>query len=137
MSNTMDGFLDNIAAVVTTNSKTMQQVVVVVATLTKTNKQQTATIASQQKTIATLGLGLTKQSATSKKFQTLTGTMWDIHPGHETGDSAYCWAHGYKLRKGHTGATCKAREYLDHNNRRKATRSNNMDGSQKNKGFDD
>ena len=111
----------------------MQQMVVAVATLTKTNTQQTATIASQQKTIATLGLGLTKQSATSRKR---TGTTWDPHPGYKTGDSAYYWAHGYKLRKGHTGATCKAREYLGHDDRRKATRSNNMDGCQKNKGFD-
>ena len=105
MSNTMDGFLDNIAAVVTTDSETMQQMVVVVATLTKTNKQQTATISSQQKTIASLGEELTKQGR-PRKFQTLTGYMWDIHPGHKTGNSVYCWVHGYKLRKGHTGASC-------------------------------
>ena len=85
MSTNMDGFLDIIAAVVTTDSKTMQQMVVAVATLTKTNKQQTATIASQQKTITTLGLGLTKQSATSK---TMSGTTWEPHPGYETGVSA-------------------------------------------------
>ena len=44
----MDGFLDNIAVVVTTDRETMQQMLVAVATLTEINKQQAATIASQQ-----------------------------------------------------------------------------------------
>ena len=39
---------------VTTDSETMQQMVVAVATLTEINKQQAATIAYQQQTIAAL-----------------------------------------------------------------------------------
>ena len=127
MSNTMEGFLDNIAAVVTTDSETMQQMVVAVATLTEINKQQAATIASQQKTIATL----------AKPSTTPGNKTWEPHPGYETGNTAYCWAHGYKLRKGHTGATCKAREFGDNEAKRTATRSNTKGGSQANKGFDD
>ena len=129
MSNTMDGFLDNIAAVVTTDSETMQQMVVAVATLTEINKQQAATIASQQQTIAAL--------AKPVKPTTTPGKTWEPHPGYETGNTAYCWAHGYKLRKGHTGATCKAREFGDNNDKRTATRSNTKGGSQANKGFDE
>ena len=129
MSNTMDGFLDNIAAVVTTDRKTMQQMVVAVATLTEINKQQAATIASQQRTIAAL--------AKPTKPSTTPGKTWEPHPGYETGSTAYCWAHGYTLRKGHTGATCKAREFRDNDDKRTATRSNTKGGSQANKGFDE
>ena len=136
MANTMDGFLDNIAAVVTTDSNTMQQMVAVVATLTDTNKQHTNTIASQQRTIAALTTLTTKQSATAGETAGATGKTWEPHPGYETGDSAYCWAHGFKLRKGHTGCNCKAREFAGNEDKRAATRSNTMGGSQKNKGFD-
>ena len=65
------------------------------------------------------------------------GSEWEPHPGYETGNTAYCWAHGYKLRKGHTGATCKAREFGDNDDKRTATRSNTKGGSQANKGFDE
>ena len=74
----MYGFLDNIAAVVTTDSETMQQMVVAVATLMEINKQQAAIIASQQKTIA--------DRAT--KPSTLPGNKtWEPHPGYETGNT--------------------------------------------------
>ena len=128
MSNTMEGFLDNIAAVVTTDSDTMQQMVASLATLTATNAQQAATIAAQQKTIASHATGNTKKPNTYPS---------GAHPGYETGNTGYCWAHGYKLRKGHRGATCKSRDFVDNKDKRAATRANTMGGCTDNKGFDD
>ena len=129
MTNTMEGFLDNIAAVVTTDSETMQQMVTSLATLTLTNTQQSATIAAQQKTIA----NLTQKQLLAKPNTYPSGA----HPGYETGNTGYCWAHGYKLRKGHTGATCKSHDFEGKDKKRKATRANTMGGSSDNKGFDD
>jgi hypothetical protein len=128
MSDTMEGFLDNIAAVVTTDSGTMQQMVASLATLTATNTQQAAIIAAQQKTITSLTTGNNKKPNTYPS---------GAHPGYETGNMGYCWAHGYKLRKGHRGATCKSRDFVDNEDKRAATRTNTMGGCTDNKGFDD
>ena len=125
MSNSMDGFLDNIAALVSSDSEAMQKLVDAIATLTATNKKQAETITAQQKTIQSLSAGGAKPS------------NFVPHPGYEKGDGAYCWKHGYKLRKGHTGATCKHKDFLTQPDKRKATRSNNMGGCQDCKGWDE
>jgi len=76
----MEGFLDNIAAVVTTDSGTMQQMATSLATLTNTNKQQASTIAFQQKTIANL----------TNNQQKLNMHPSGAHPGYETGNTGFC-----------------------------------------------
>ena len=79
MTNTMEGFLDNIAAVVTIDSETMQQMVTSLATLTITNTQQLATIAAQQKTIA----NLTQKQLLAKPNTYPSGA----HSSYETGNT--------------------------------------------------
>ena len=71
-------------------------------------------------------------AALAKPSTTPGNKTWEPHPGYETGNTEYCWAHGYKLRKGHTGAICKAREFGDNDTKRTATRSNTKGGTQAN-----
>jgi len=49
---------------------------------------------------------------------------WDKH--------GYCWTHGYKVKLGHTSATCQSRR---HGHQAGATRSNRMGGSRVNEGY--
>ena len=142
MTNSMDGFLDNIAALVTNESGTLEQFVANLTTLTDTTKEQAATIASQQKTITTL---TTKNNQLEAKLAKLGGggtaskgdTGGYQHPGYETGNKAYCWKHGFKCKKGHTSATCKHPDFLKNPELKKATRSNPMGGCMDNKGWDE
>ena len=50
-----------------------------------------------------------------------------------TDPDAYCWSCGYKLRKGHTSATCRLKHKPQH--KKEATRQNTMGGSTNNKGW--
>ena len=89
----MEGFLDNIAAVVTTDSDTMQQMVASLATLTATNTQQAATIAAQQKPLPPSQQATPKNRIrirralildTRRETQDVAGCM-DINSGKGTG----------------------------------------------------
>ena len=50
-----------------------------------------------------------------------------------TDPDAYCWSCGYKLKKGHTSATCRLRKNPQH--KAEATRHNTMGGSTINAGW--
>ena len=145
--------MDNIAALVTSESGTLEKLVTNIAGLAAVSKEQAKTLAAQQKTIHATTLENTKlreEVAALKRRGRGTGTASRGGRGErttppdtgdtaefETGDRAYCWVHGYKLGKGHTGLSCKAKDFDEDPTRRLATRSNTMGGKQWNKGWDE
>ena len=116
MSNSLEGFLDNIAAAATNDSSTLEQLVKSMAQLTCTNAMQQQTIADLRKELAALRVGTT-------------------HDGGPKGlaKDGYCWKHGYKVGVGHTSRTCRDNIPED---KRDATRANTKGGSTANKGWD-
>ncbi len=126
----LDGYLDNLAAAATTERSTLAQLI-------ETNATLTANIATLTTSVASLTAAYTILANTKNNNQTpSTGKK---RSGGTTADKTlavggYCWTHGYRVRKGHDSATCnnKAEGHKD-----AATRSNAMNGSTANEGWED
>jgi hypothetical protein len=125
MSNSLEGFLDNIVAAATNDSSTLEQLV-------KSMVQLTATNAMQQQTIAELRKEMATQRDAQARGDTVRVTPRD---GGTKGlaKDGYCWKHGYKVAVGHTSATCRDNIPED---KRDATRANTKGGATWNKGWD-
>ena len=124
MNNSLEGFLDNIAATATDDSSTLKQMVKSMVQLTATNATQQRTIDEFCKEMATMREAQRGEVAAIKKKMSLISCV----------KGGYCWSHGYKVGPGHTSATC--RDDIPAN-KRDATRANTKGGSTANKGWDE
>ena len=129
----LDGYLDNLANAAAHEKSTLAQLVESNAMLTANNATLTTSLAAL--TAAYTLLAGTKPNATptpgtnaqNKRQQGKTGSEQKFAP------NGYCWTHGYKVGLRHTSASCsnKAQGHKDN-----ATRTNTMNGSIANKGWD-
>ena len=124
MNNSLEGFLDNIAAAATNDSSTLKQLVNSMAQLTATNAMQQQTIADLRKEMATIRETQRCEVTAIKKKLSLVSCV----------KGTYCWSHGYRVGPGHTSAM-----YRDGipANKRDATRANTKGGLTVNKGWDE
>ena len=127
----LDGYLDNLAAAATTERTTLAQLIENNATLTASVTSLTASVASLTSAYAILAAG-------NNNAPKLTGNnkqqprSSDRKPSYLAVDG-YCWTHGYRVRKGHDSSTCKDKA---EGHKDGATRSNTMNGSTANKGWE-
>ena len=133
MVNQMGEAFDNLAMAATAKQDMMDAMVKSIADLTDTNVRLTKaneTLTQQlKKALGQKGGGArSNNTATnSDTQQTKTWPPW-------TDPKAYCFTCGYKLRSGHTSATCpKAKNHPGH--KKDATRANPMGGSLKDAGW--
>ena len=127
---------DNLAMAATVKQETMDSMIKTIADLTAANT-----------TLTKANLSLTQQlqkcqSTGNKGNRNSWGKGGDAGAGTSTKEefppwtdpAAYCHTCGYKLRKGHTSATCpKAKDHPGH--KKEATRNNPMGGSLKDAGW--
>lgn len=117
----LDGYLDNLAAAATTDNRRVELLMQDVTSLT-------ASVASLAAAYTLLAAGKPGPKLPG------TGTPAGTKPiPHYIDPKGYCWSHGYRVRRGHDSITCK--EKLP-GHKDGATRSNTMNGSVVNKGFD-
>jgi hypothetical protein len=116
--------LDNLALTATNNTAVLQQLTAANLALTSTIAMLTAT---NKKLVNTAAKTPRRGSATPTALSTNSRSTKNPFPGN------YCWTHGHRCIKQHTSATCthKAPGHKD-----KATCSNTMGGSEKDKGWD-
>ena len=127
----LDGYLDNLAAAATTERTTLAQLIENNATLTASITSLTASVALLTAAYAILAAGTDKthkRTGNNKQQPRSSDKKHDY-----LAPMGYCWTHGYRVKKGHTSATCpdKAKGHKD-----AATRTNTMNGSTANKGWD-
>jgi hypothetical protein len=126
----LDGYLDNLAAAATTERSTLAQLIETNATLTANIATLTTSVASLTAayTILANAKNTNQTPSTGKKRSGGTTADKNLAAG------GYCWTHGYRVRKRHDSTTCnnKAEGHKD-----AATRSNTMNGSTANKGWED
>ena len=127
----LDGYLDNLAAAATTERTTLAQLIENNATLTASVTSLTASVASLTSayTILAAGNNNAPKLTGSNKQQPRNS---DRKPSYLAVDG-YCWTHGYRVRKGHDSASCKDKA---EGHKDAATRSNTMNGSTANKGWE-
>ena len=134
----LDSYLDNLAAAATTERTTLQN-------LTDSNAALTASVTTLTASIASLTAAYAILTATDKSGPPASNTT-PIQPRRNRANNraanalpntplpgGYCWTHGFRVREGHSSATCanKAEGHKDG-----STRANTMGGSMVNKGWD-
>eukprot|EP00804_Cyclotella_cryptica_P022263 CCRYP_020543-RA/>CCRYP_020543-RA protein AED:0.35 eAED:0.91 QI:0/0/0/1/1/1/2/0/366 len=131
----LDGYLDNLAAAATTERTTLQSLTEANAALVANLTALTTSVASLTAAYTSLAAvqhasvppGLATQQPRRTRANTRPSTTLPTTPG------GYCWTHGFRVREGHSSATCanKAEGHKD-----TATRANTMGGSMVNKGWE-
>ena len=126
----LDGYLDNLATAATTERSTLAQLI-------ETNAMLTTNIATLTTSVASLTAAYTILAAATNTSQTPATRR--KRSGGTTANKTlavggYCWTHGYRVRKGHDGVTCKNKA---EGHKDVATRANTMNGSTANKGWED
>ena len=118
----LDGYLDNLAAAATTERTTLTQLIENNATLTASVASLTASVAALTTAFTLLGNGAPPPQAATPATR---------RPPHASLDpTGYCWTHGYRVKRGHSSATCTNKKEGHKDN---ATRANIMGGSTTNK----
>lgn len=129
----LDGYLDNLANAATHERSTLAQLVESNATLTANNAALTASLAA-------ISAAYTLLAGTASSNPGTTPATSGRGPRRRTNNSeqkfapnGYCWTHGFKVGLRHNSATCtnKADGHKD-----AATRTNTMNGSSINKGWE-
>lgn len=127
--NRLDDYLDNLANAAAHEKSTLAQLVESNATLTANNAALTASLAALSAAYTHLQnkSGSAPGAAARYNGRRSHGTEQKFAP------NGYCWTHGYKVGLYHSSATCtnKAAGHKD-----AATRINTMNGSAKDKGWD-
>jgi len=131
----LDGYLDNLAAAATTERTTLQS-------LTEANAALVANLTALTTSVASLTAAYTSLAAVQhtsvppgtamqqpRRTRAITRPLTTL----PTTPGGYCWTHGFRVREGHSSATCanKAEGHKD-----TATRANTMGGSMVNKGWE-
>eukprot|EP00804_Cyclotella_cryptica_P003921 CCRYP_016106-RA/>CCRYP_016106-RA protein AED:0.11 eAED:0.25 QI:0/0/0/1/0.2/0.16/6/0/1395 len=129
----LDGYLDNLAAAATTERTTLQSLTEANAALVANLTALTTSVAGLTAAYTSLAAvqhasvppGTATQQPRRTRANTRPLTTLPAMPG------GYCWTHGFRVREGHSSATCanKAEGHKD-----TATRANTMGGSMVNKG---
>ena len=78
--------------------------------LVAANKTLTEEITRMLRTIATLSLCGTQSNGTGGTRSNGTGGDGDGAAAPPWDPTGYCWSHGYKVRCGHSSATCERRK---------------------------
>ena len=127
----LDGYLDNLANAAAHKKLTLAQLV-------ESNAALTANNATLTTSLATLTAAYTLLEGTKPAGTQGTNTRTNKRQGKSDGEqkfapNGYCWTHGYKVGLRHTSALCsnKAAGHKD-----TATRTNTMNGSIANKGWE-
>ena len=115
----LDGYLDNLASAATTEKTTLTQLVDNNATLKSSVAALTASVTALTTAYTLLANGGIK--AQQPKQQQLKAGL---------DPNGYCWTHGYRVKVGHTSATC-TNQAAGHQST--ASQANIMGGSTKNK----
>ena len=129
--------LQHLALAATTDKQTIAQLVAANAKLIATNAKLTDNLTQAMQTVASLTKakgGSTSTPLTELPTQsTPTGKAANPQKFEVNLDPVgYCWSHGYKVKHGHSSATC-TRQKPGH--QKNATRSNIMGGSTANKNW--
>ena len=119
----LDGYLDNLASAASTERTTLNQLVESNASLTSTIAQLTASVTALT---AAYTLIATKSPTSPPPAAGTSATR----PKIGLDPTGYCWTHGYRVKLGHSSATCTNKAEGHHIS---ATRANTMGGSTKNK----
>ena len=129
--NRLDGYLDNLAAAATTERTTLTQLIENNTTLTASITSLTASVASLTAAYAILAAGHNNapKIAGNNKQQPRNS---DKKPSY-LAVNGYCWTHGYRVRKGHDSTNCRDK---GEGHKDAATRTNTMNGSTANKGWE-
>lgn len=126
-----NGYLDNLAAVATSEKTTLAQLIETNATLTANVTSLTASVASLMAAYAILATGKTS-TTTPKAANTQQPCNSNRKPSY-LAIGGYCWMHGYRVRKRHDSTMCKDK---GEGHKDAATHANTMNGSMANKGWD-
>jgi hypothetical protein len=113
MGDKMVSALDNLANAAVQKNDTFEQLLATNKTLSDTNKRQQE---DNQKLLAIISALSTKQAGTSYKKPperdggAASDVQWD--------PTGYCWSHGYKVKMGHSSASCEKHRpgHADHLN---------------------
>ena len=124
----LDGYLNNIAAAATNDGKLLERMVESNTCLASYVTSLTASVASLTAAYTLLANKITPE-ATQRPQK-----MQQKRPERvKAAANGYCWTHGFRVREGHTSATCTGKAEGHKNT---ATRANTMGGSNANKGWD-
>ena len=124
--------LQHLALAATTDKQTIAQLVEANAKLTDSVGKLTEKLAQALQTVTTLTRSTTDSPTASKSSTNKSKSAPQQKFDHQMDPVGYCWSHGYKVKLGHSSATC-TRKKPGH--QIEATRTNIMGGSTANKNW--